>query len=129
MDALKEFLESSTIHGLAHISNAPSKMSRGFWLFVVLLGFSAAFYLINSSYVDWQASPIATSISTHPLSELNFPNVTICPPTPGIQFPSTNFNPNAVHLASGHGPGVSIFSKNRFFSKTLSSGFEFFIGM
>ena len=32
------------------------------------------------SYVDWQASPIATSISTHPISELDFPTVTVCPP-------------------------------------------------
>ena len=44
------------------------------------MGFSTAFYLINDSYVDWQASPIATSISTHPISELEFPTVTVCPP-------------------------------------------------
>ena len=80
MDSLREFLETSTIHGLAHILSSPSKLSKGFWFFVVCFGFSTAFYLINSSYVDWQASPIATSISTHPISELDFPTVTVCPP-------------------------------------------------
>ena len=77
---LKEFLETSTIHGLAFISTAPSKVSKLFWVMVVFFGFSTAFYLINSSYNDWQASPIATSISTHPISELDFPTVTVCPP-------------------------------------------------
>ena len=77
---LKEFLETSTIHGLAFISTAPSKVSKLFWVMVVFFGFSTAFYLINSSYNDWQSSPIATSISTHPISELDFPTVTVCPP-------------------------------------------------
>ena len=80
MDSLKEFLETSTIHGLAYISSAPSKISKGFWFSVVIVGFSSAFFLINDSYNDWQSSPIATSISTHPVSELDFPTVTVCPP-------------------------------------------------
>ena len=45
-----------------------------------MAGFTCAFYLINSSYDDWQASPIATPISTHPISELQFPTITVCPP-------------------------------------------------
>ena len=77
---LKEFLESSTIHGLAFISTAPAKVSKLFWLTVVVFGFFIAAYLINGSYEDWQASPIATSISTHPISELDFPTITVCPP-------------------------------------------------
>ena len=80
LDSLKEFLETSTIHGLAYIASAPSKISKGFWFLVVIVGFSSAFYLINDSYNDWQASPVATSISTHPLAGLHFPLVTICPP-------------------------------------------------
>ena len=80
MESLREFLETSTIHGLSYISTAPTKPSKGFWLLVVIIGFSTAFYLINSSYDDWQASPIATSITTHPISELYFPTVTVCPP-------------------------------------------------
>ena len=36
--------------------------------------------LINNSYSAWQESPIATTITTHPLATLNFPKVTVCPP-------------------------------------------------
>ena len=30
--------------------------------------------------MKWQENPIATSITTHPIDDLDFPNVTICPP-------------------------------------------------
>ena len=80
MDSLREFLETSTIHGLSHIASSPSKVSKCLWSLVVVAGFTIAVTLINNSYTDWQASPILTSISTHPLSELDFPKVTVCPP-------------------------------------------------
>ena len=80
MDALKEFLESSTIHGIGYISTAPSKASKTLWFVIVLTGFVTAFCLINNSYVSWEESPVLTSISTHPISQLKFPNITICPP-------------------------------------------------
>ena len=37
-------------------------------------------YLISSSYSDWQDQPISTSIETHPIGDLDFPTVTVCPP-------------------------------------------------
>ena len=36
--------------------------------------------MISKSYSDWQTSPISTSISTHPLDDLDFPTVAVCPP-------------------------------------------------
>ena len=36
--------------------------------------------LIGNSYKEWQEHPIATSITTHPIDNLDFPIVTICPP-------------------------------------------------
>ena len=36
-------------------------------------------YLINDSYSDWLDSPISTTISTHPIDDLDFPTVTVCP--------------------------------------------------
>ena len=55
-------------------------MAKCFWILIVALGFSGACYLINSSYDDWNDSPISTTISTHPLDDFEFPNVTVCPP-------------------------------------------------
>ena len=37
-------------------------------------------YLINDSYSDWLNSPISTTITTHPIDDLDFPIVTVCPP-------------------------------------------------
>ena len=36
--------------------------------------------MISKSYKEWQEHPIATSITTHPIEDLHFPKVTICPP-------------------------------------------------
>ena len=44
------------------------------------LGFIGAGILIGKSYKEWQENPIATSITTHPIDDLDFPRVTICPP-------------------------------------------------
>ena len=55
-------------------------MAKASWLIIVCVGFLGAGLLISKSYSDWQLSPIATSISTHSLKELEFPSVAVCPP-------------------------------------------------
>ena len=50
------------------------------WCVIVCLGFIGAGVLIGKSYKKWQDSPIATSITTHPIEDLDFPVVTVCPP-------------------------------------------------
>ena len=47
---------------------------------MVCLGFIIAGILIGKSYKEWQEHPVATSITTHPIDDLDFPKVTICPP-------------------------------------------------
>ena len=49
MKVVKEFLLSSTIHGLTYIATT-DKLTRLFWIFVVLTGFSGAAVLIMKSY-------------------------------------------------------------------------------
>ena len=50
------------------------------WCLIVVLGFTAAGYLIHVSYSDWLDSPISTTVRTHPIADLDFPTVTVCPP-------------------------------------------------
>ena len=88
---IKDFLESSTIHGLSHISTT-RRLLRLFWMFVVLTGFTVAGFLIQQSFSGWAVSPISTTIETLPISELEFPNVTVCPPRKSF----TNLNPDIV---------------------------------
>ena len=73
------FLSSSTIHGLAYIPTSRGLL-RLFWVLVVVSGFSTATYLIVKSFRGWQESPISTSIEVLPITEMTFPNVTVCPP-------------------------------------------------
>ena len=77
---LQEFLENSTIHGLAHISTSKSRATRVAWVAIVVACFALAIYMITSSYKEWQESPVSTTITTHPIIELEFPTGTVCPP-------------------------------------------------
>ena len=79
MEGLKDFLESSTIHGLTYISTT-RKLVRPFWVLIVIAGFSAAGLLIYQSFQSWAESPVRTTIETLPINEITFPKVTVCPP-------------------------------------------------
>ena len=79
MEGVKEFLECSTIHGLSFIAGN-RQLVRLLWICVVIAGFTGSFILIYQSFSNWADSPISTTIETLPISELEFPNVTVCPP-------------------------------------------------
>ena len=79
MEAVRTFLESSTIHGLTYISTT-KKYARLFWIFVVAVGFSGAVILIKESFQSWSESPVKTTVETLPISMLKLPKVTVCPP-------------------------------------------------
>ena len=50
------------------------------WGCIVCLGFLGATFLICQSYSDFKNSPVVTSVKTHPIDDLPFPKVTVCPP-------------------------------------------------
>ena len=79
MEYIKTFLESSTIHGLAYIANG-KKYVRLLWILVVIAGFTGAGYIIYQSFQSWADGPVKTTIETHPIKEITFPKVTVCPP-------------------------------------------------
>ena len=80
MEHIKNFLESSTIHGLTYISAANWKILKAFWVLVVISGFTGAGVIIHQSFQSWDESPVKTTIETHPIAEITFPKVTVCPP-------------------------------------------------
>ena len=49
-------------------------------MLIVAACFCLSIYMITNSYNEWQTSPVSTTITTHPISELKFPTVTVCPP-------------------------------------------------
>ena len=87
MEHVKAFLDSSTIHGMSWISSS-KRFSRLFWILVVIGGFTCAGYMIHQSLDNWNKSPITTTLETLPISDITFPNVSVCPPKNSI----LNFN-------------------------------------
>ena len=79
MENFRDFLESSTIHGLNYILTA-TKYVRLFWILVVIAGFTGAAFLIQTSFQNWSDSPITTTTEILPISQITFPKVTVCPP-------------------------------------------------
>ena len=79
MEAVREFLESSSIHGLGHVASTRQSLLRLLWIFLVFSGFTVAAVLIQQSFSSWADSPISTTIETLPITEIDFPNVTVCP--------------------------------------------------
>ena len=77
---VREFLESSTIHGLAHISTGKTLIIKTLWIIIVITSFCVGISLIVKSYQSWELSPIITSVDTKPISEVTFPEITVCPP-------------------------------------------------
>ena len=93
MENVTTFLESSTIHGLTYIGTG-RKYVRLFWILVVIGGFTGAGVLIYQSFQSWSDSPVKTTIDTHPITDITFPNVTVCPPKNTF----TNLNEDLVML-------------------------------
>ena len=80
MDTLNEFLESSSIHGLSYIRGAKSLFAKCIWILIVLAGFSVAGKVIYDSFQSWDESAVVSSVKTKPITQMKFPQVTVCPP-------------------------------------------------
>ena len=79
---METFLETSTIHGVSHISTT-RKFVRIFWSLVVISGFTGAGVLIYQSFQDWADNPVTTTIETIAMENndiIKFPKITVCPP-------------------------------------------------
>ena len=95
MDVLTNFLENSSIHGLAFISRTQA-FRRAFWVCVVFTGFTAAAVIISESFRNWNETPIITTLETLSIEDIRFPKVTVCPP------PNTYTNLNHDLMRAGN---------------------------
>ena len=80
MEVFRDFLESSTIHGLSYMAGAKSNVMRCFWTLAVVASFLVAASLIQASFMSWKESPIISTSTTLPISSARFPIITVCPP-------------------------------------------------
>ena len=80
MDVVKEYLTSSTIHGLYYIGSTNSRLLRFFWIIIIVASFTISLSMICTSFSSWEKAPVISTIETKPISEARFPTVTVCPP-------------------------------------------------
>ena len=79
-NSFHEFLESTTIHGLVYIATCKNNAFKLLWIIVVFISFVTAGYLIHDSFASWSRSPVISSVSTYPIEDVDFPDITVCPP-------------------------------------------------
>ena len=89
----KEFLENSSICGLAHIANSKTKIEKAYWIVVSVLMIAGAGYLIKDAFDDWAKNPISTITEPETISQVKFPQIVVCPPKVSFSFTlCQNFN-------------------------------------
>lgn len=80
--SIREYNESTSLHGPKYITEKGRHWSeRICWAMTFTMALTTGVYLTNRVLVKWATSPIITTIDTvhHPISEVDFPAVTICP--------------------------------------------------
>jgi hypothetical protein len=90
MKPLKQYLTSyfteASLHGLQYLTNGRGILEKAIWAFLIVLNITIAVVFIHTSTVTWISTPVVTSVDLTPLSNLNFPAITLCPQ--GIDRPA-----------------------------------------
>ena len=81
-----DFLENSSICGLAHIANSKTKIEKAYWIVVSVLMVAGALYLIADAFDDWAKNPISTITEPETISNVTFPQIVVCPPKVSFSF-------------------------------------------
>ena len=80
MHVVKEYLESSSIHGLYFINSSKHQLVKFFWICIVITGFCGALVMIDRSVISWNTNQVSTTIETMPIEKVTIPLITVCPP-------------------------------------------------
>ena len=78
---LKDYGGATTIHGIPYILEDGRKVFERFlWVVLVITSFTYTSYNSYQIYLDWQNSPVTTTIGTTGLNiaKIDYPSITIC---------------------------------------------------
>ena len=101
MKVIKDFLETSSIHGLFFVGDSKHPLIRCFWIATVIAGLVGSYIMISISVRSWRDNQVSTSLQTLPISGVTIPRVTVCPPKVNVgalnvkEIPSNN--PGHLH--------------------------------
>ena len=75
-----DYASATTIHGISYLSNENRKIERFLWLVVVVAAMMFTLLQTTTLYTDWQNEPVIRTLdSIIPITDIEFPAVTICP--------------------------------------------------
>ena len=86
MDSFLSFMESSSIGGLPQINASRTWLGKIYWMVAVAISSSLTAYLVTEAFIDWANNPIKTTTETFPIYDVQFPNITVCPPQVAFGF-------------------------------------------
>ena len=78
---VKDYSESTTIHGISYIfESGLSALERLLWICVVCVFLGFAIGLSVQAYINWKDNQVLTTIDTtgHPIEKIEFPAITVC---------------------------------------------------
>ena len=77
---MEEYLEVTTLHGLAYLQKGNASLTRIFWSIIVIVGFSLAFVFLYDQITDWENNQTITTLESiaTPIHQVQFPTVTVC---------------------------------------------------
>ena len=80
-NTLKEYGESTSIHGISYIlEDGRLLLERVLWVVLVTLCACASLALTKKIYNNWEQDPITTTIATteYDIENIEYPSITIC---------------------------------------------------
>ena len=75
---IKHLIQSTSCHGISHLSNASNKKLAFFWALCSLCCTGAMIYFILERISDFTSASVNTSFEKLHLDELIFPDITVC---------------------------------------------------
>ena len=86
MGIFADFLENSSICGLAHISRSKTTIERGYWIGISALMIAGTIYLTMDAFYEWDEKPISTVTKVKPMYDIKFHKIIVCPPKVSFSF-------------------------------------------
>ena len=78
---LEEYASRSSVHGISYVFDKTAFLFDHFIWFLIVFAFGCvAIFMVHQSYTEWQNDQVIMTVKTvaKPVSELEFPAVTIC---------------------------------------------------
>ena len=94
---MKEYLLNSTLHGLRYVAESQHALERLWWGALTLCSVAACSYLVMGTVQNWLDEPVVTSVSSVPISDMEFPSVSVCPKSWEVKKYTNSVNSQIYH--------------------------------